>query len=275
MKELKDKIHEQITQLCREGDLIAENEFFIEAINKYEKALKLIPFPQNEWEATTWVLTAIADALFLDGQFEKSLLKFTETLECPNAFGNSFIHLRLGQCSYETGNFNRAANELVRAYALEGKKIFKGEHPKYFKFLKSRIDTKEYRHQGRNVKYELFLKNYYIGYTYFERADPPMGCVFGKIEDSLLSYQWLKKYCYENQIELTADYEDEKLISTRAIPDLKVYNKEMIEIKGIGNQICGMDSEAFEIHVEGVPYPSYEEEFSHHVKEYNNSFKNQ
>jgi len=42
-----------------------------------------------------------------------------------------------------------------------------------------------------------------------------------------------------------------------------------MEIKGVSNQISGMDSEGFEITLIGVPYPIYKEEFPHHVKVYN------
>jgi hypothetical protein len=34
-----------------------------------------------------------------------------------------------------------------------------------------------------------------------------------------------------------------------------------------------MDSEGFEITLEGIPYPLFEEEFPYHVKEYNEMFK--
>jgi hypothetical protein len=37
------------------------------------------------------------------------------------------------------GNLGRAADELTRAYMGEGAKIFEGEDPKYFEFLKTKI----------------------------------------------------------------------------------------------------------------------------------------
>ncbi len=33
-----------------------------------------------------------------------------------------------------------------------------------------------------------------------------------------------------------------------------------------------MDNEEYEISISGIPYPFYEEEFPHHVKEYENMF---
>lgn len=273
MKELEDKIYEKIVQLCKDGDSIADNKFYPEAIEKYKEALSLIPNPKTEWQATTWILVAIADALFLDERFEEALINLKNAIECPEGFGNPFIHLRLGQCYYETGNLNQAAEELVRAYGLEGEEIFEDDDPKYLKFLKSRIDTNASMPHTLKKKYEIYLDEQIIGYSYLEKADAPMGCVFGKIESCKISYKSLKEYCNERQIELTADYPVERLIATRTIPLLKVLNQEKIEIKGLGNQICGIDSEEFEIHLEGIAYPFYEEEFPHHVKAYNDSFK--
>ena len=115
-----------------------------------------------------------------------------------------------------------------------------------------------------------------IGTTKLEKADAPMGVVFGVIEpcDSKFGYDFLKGYCKKNQIDLSDDYPEEKLISTRTIDKLKIINEKGVEIKGVGNQISGMDNDEYEITLEGVPYPFYEKEFPHHVKEYHNMFKN-
>ncbi|GAL77115.1 hypothetical protein JCM19275_59 [Nonlabens ulvanivorans] len=75
-----------------------------------------------------------------------------------------------------------------------------------------------------------------------------------------------------NQIEIASDYPEDKMISTMSIPKLKIKSDNGIEIKGVGNQITGMDNEEYEISIFGIPYPFYEEEFPHHVKEYENMF---
>ena len=71
------------------------------------------------------------------------------------------------------------------------------------------------------------------------------------------------------------DYPEDRLILTRTINNLAVKNELGIEIKGVGNQISGMDSDEFEISLEGVPFPFYEEEFLHHLKAFDNHFKNE
>jgi len=114
-----------------------------------------------------------------------------------------------------------------------------------------------------------------IGTTQFEKADAPMGVVFGLIEfvDSKMGYDFIKDYCTKKQIDLVSDYPEDKLISTRTIDGLKVVNNAGVEIKGLGNQIDGMDSEGFEISIEGIPYPFYGEEFPNHVIDYENMYK--
>ncbi|TKC02409.1 hypothetical protein [Pedobacter cryotolerans] len=124
-------------------------------------------------------------------------------------------------------------------------------------------------------RYDIFLEDLKIGTTELEKADAPMGVVFGQIQfNNIISgYDFFKKYCFENNIELADDYPEDKLISTRTIENLKVVNENGIEIKGIGNQISGMDEDEFEITLEGVAYPFFEEEFPQHVKSYNEQFK--
>jgi hypothetical protein len=126
-----------------------------------------------------------------------------------------------------------------------------------------------------NKVYSIYLANIMIGTTQFEKADAPMGVVFGLIEfvDSKTGYDFIKDYCSKKQIDLVSDYPDDKLISTRTIDGLKVVNNAGVEIKGLGNQIDGMDSEGFEISIEGIPYPFYGEEFPNHVKDYENMYK--
>lgn len=124
-------------------------------------------------------------------------------------------------------------------------------------------------------KYSIYLDSIKIGTTLFEIADPPMGVVFGVISFAIQNggYDFFKDYCDLHKIELAVDYPKDKLISTSTIENLKVINESGIEIKGVGNQISGIDGESFEVALEGIPYPFYEEEFPHHRKSYDEKFK--
>ncbi len=124
------------------------------------------------------------------------------------------------------------------------------------------------------MTYYIYLDNDKIGTTLLEKADAPMGIVFGEIllTEATISYDFLSKYCKDNNIK-TEEYPDDKLISTLFIPMLKVVNENGIEIKGEGWYISGLDDDGFEINGEGIPYPFYEQEFPHHVKTYKEMYK--
>lgn len=125
-----------------------------------------------------------------------------------------------------------------------------------------------------NEDYILFLDQKRIGITKLDQADVPMGVVFGRIffDDLSIGYDYIKEYCLNNDVHFSSDNED-RSISTYNIPRLVVVNKDGAVIKGQSTFVDGMELYGFEINIVGIPYPFYEEEFSHHVKEYNERFK--
>lgn len=135
--QLPEEIHSQIEALSNEGNVLANEGHYRKATEKFIAALELLPQPLEKWEACTWLLTSIGDMNFLQGAYEHSKAALSDAMHCPNALGNPFIHLRLGQSQYELGNMQRAADELARAYMGAGKDIFQEDDPKYFEFLKT------------------------------------------------------------------------------------------------------------------------------------------
>ncbi len=122
--------------------------------------------------------------------------------------------------------------------------------------------------------YNILLNDRLIGTTAFEKADFSMGVVFGRIRflDIETPYDFITTYCKKNKIDFD-DYPDIKVISTRTIPALKVTNDKGQEIVGLGNQISGKESDAFELTIEGILYPFYRDEFPHHVNADADRFK--
>jgi hypothetical protein len=143
MSELSQQIRDEIDRLAAAGDALAKDLNYTEALLEYNKAWKLIPSPKNVWEISTRVTVAVADACFLSGQFKRGSDALAYSMTCPGAIGNPFIHLRFGQCQYELGNLDAAADELARAYMGAGSEIFSEDDPKYFEFLKTRIRPPE------------------------------------------------------------------------------------------------------------------------------------
>jgi len=136
--ELDDSVHEEIQRLCAEGDERAQAGHYPDALKRYWAAWDLLPEPRTQWEAATWILAAVGDANFLSGDFTAGRDNLANAMHCPDAIGNPFLHLRLGQCQFELGNHDRAADELMRAYMGGGQEVFEDADPKYIEFLQSR-----------------------------------------------------------------------------------------------------------------------------------------
>ena len=133
--ELDPHLYTRINRFCEIGDTLAEEGKYSDAVASYQYAWNLLPDPKENWEAATWILVAIGDAHFLHGNYASALTALQHAMRCPDAIGNPFIHLRLGQTQFELGNKDRAADELMRAYMGAGAEIFAEEAPKYLEFL--------------------------------------------------------------------------------------------------------------------------------------------
>ena len=138
--ELSDDIHSEIERLCAAGDAQAKQQQFAQALSSYWSAWDLLPEPKVEWDAATWILAAIGDANFLSGDYVAGRDNLSNAMRCPDAIGDPFLHLRLGQCQFELGTLDRAADELMRAYMGAGDDIFKDQDPKYLRFLQSKAE---------------------------------------------------------------------------------------------------------------------------------------
>lgn len=138
--ELDDKTYDKITQLSKEGNKLLNSNNFDASVEKFNEALNLVPEPKTDWEASTWLYTAIGDAFFLKGDYNKSLNSFYDAYNCPDAEDNPFINLRLGQCLLELEQTDKAEDFLLRAYMLDGTKVFRGEEKKYLTYLRKKYD---------------------------------------------------------------------------------------------------------------------------------------
>ncbi|MEM9863756.1 MAG: tetratricopeptide repeat protein [Myxococcota bacterium] len=138
MAELPDDVYDEIKRLCADGDALAQDGAYKEAIAEYNKAWKLIPMPKGDWNASLWVVVAIADAAFLGNNFKMARKALDSALALEQSIGNPFVHLRNGQVHFEDGELDDAAQHLMLAYMSEGKAIFENDDPKYYAFLKTR-----------------------------------------------------------------------------------------------------------------------------------------
>ena len=124
-------------------------------------------------------------------------------------------------------------------------------------------------------EYVIQLASIKIGTTKFEKADAPMGVVFGLVKFHAIEnpYKFLHDYCKNNQVMLNGDEPEHGLILTQSIPDLRVFNEQGVEVQGLGVAMSGSREEGYYIEIIGIAYPFFSEEFPHHVKAYEGMFK--
>lgn len=130
--DLDDQIYFEIIDLCEIADSMVEDCKYCEAINLYNKALDLVPLPKSDWETSTWIYTALGDTYFIKGDYERSVHYLFEAMNCPEGLSNPYILLKLGQSFFEGGEVELAREYLIKAFMIDGYKIFEGEDEKYF-----------------------------------------------------------------------------------------------------------------------------------------------
>ncbi|WP_243771695.1 tol-pal system YbgF family protein [Burkholderia sp. D-99] len=140
MAELDNVLYERIGALSDAGDALMEDGDYEGALAKFWAGFDLLPEPKTNWEAGTWLMAAISDANFLQEDYAAGRDNLAQAMHFPNAIGNPFLHLRLGQCQFELGNLDRAADELMRAYMAGGPELFEDEDGKYLRFLATRAE---------------------------------------------------------------------------------------------------------------------------------------
>lgn len=125
--ELSDELYDKITDFTDEGNDLCDDENYEEALEQYKKALALIPNPKTDWEASTWVYTAIGDCYYFLEKYNEAIESFNSAMLCPDGIGNGFITLRLGECYYKLDDKEKAGDFFVDTYMIDGMEIFEDE----------------------------------------------------------------------------------------------------------------------------------------------------
>jgi len=137
---LPNEIEREVTRLFEEGEAFVDEEDDASALACFEAAWKLIPEPKEAWQHALQVLGAVADSHFHLGDYEVCSREMQLVLLSGGEPGHPFITLRLGQCYLELGLEQQASNWLVTAMMSGGVEVFEGEDPKYWAFLRKRLE---------------------------------------------------------------------------------------------------------------------------------------
>ncbi|MCL2871783.1 MAG: tetratricopeptide repeat protein [Betaproteobacteria bacterium] len=134
--ELPDAIYQRVTELSEKANEAIESGRPQNAIAPLEQALELLPSPQSDWEAWTWLNASLGQAYFDLQDFQLAKISFLDARSGPDGLANPYILLRLGECLFELGDHDAAKNFLTQAYMTEGVELFSDENPKYIAFLR-------------------------------------------------------------------------------------------------------------------------------------------
>lgn len=124
--ELPDDIYEQIENLSEAGNECSDEDDFEGAIENWRQALALLPEPQQDWEAATWLYASLGDAYYQSADYGMAKDALFTALNCPDGQMNPFIHYMLGKALVRLDD-ETAIDELLRAYMLDGVDIFDDE----------------------------------------------------------------------------------------------------------------------------------------------------
>lgn len=143
MTVLDEETKLKIEALSEDGNFLLEEEKdWRGALLKWELALALLPNPKVEYSEALWLYASIGEAYYIADDKENALAAYEEAYHCPDGHVNPYVLLQLGKLYADNGNEGTAAKMLLRAYMMEGDRLFESEQF-YFDFLNKRIDLSD------------------------------------------------------------------------------------------------------------------------------------
>lgn len=131
-----DDVETMIKDLAASGEAAMDEGQVSRALDLYRQGLALVPDPADG--AAVWLHGAIGDALAIQRQWPAARDEFFAATQGDGGMDKPYIQFRLGQCEYELGHLDAAANGLVAAWMTDGRVLFEDEDPKYEHFLRDR-----------------------------------------------------------------------------------------------------------------------------------------
>ncbi|MGK5060305.1 tetratricopeptide repeat protein [Janthinobacterium sp. LB2P49] len=138
--DLPSNVSKQVDLLSEMGNDLADQGEFSQAAERWTQALDLLPPPQADWDAYTWLKASIGDALYQLANFCAAREALFDAVNGPDGQVNPFVHYRLGQTEVALKNEEAGIEELLKAYMLDGEEIFNEEEDGHI-FLKKLRDA--------------------------------------------------------------------------------------------------------------------------------------
>ena len=141
LKHFHKKDFERVNRYFMEGEGFMDIEKYDHAITCFNNAFEVLPKPKTKWASALQILGAKGDACFLKGDFVQGAETFQLCMS-HGGLNNPFIHMRYGQCLFETGETEKCLHEFAIANLKAGVGIFASDDKKYFDFFSENIKDK-------------------------------------------------------------------------------------------------------------------------------------
>jgi hypothetical protein len=125
--DLPDNIYDQVEELSAAGNDLYDQSEYPAAVGKWTAALELLPEPKSDWQAFTWLSASIGDAHYQNDNLDGARQALFDALNGPGGVDNPFVHYRLGQSEIRLGNEDNGIRHLLKAYMLDGERIFSND----------------------------------------------------------------------------------------------------------------------------------------------------
>lgn len=151
LKKLPEELQQKVWDISDEATILQMKHKYLKAVEKYNEIVDLLPKPLEQWKYMYVLWQNIQENYWLNAKFNKGKKGgYTEALEywkklmqMPDSIGDAHYHFRIGQIRYEMGQFEKAKDELMRAYLISGMERFNDEDAKYFELIQPIIDGQE------------------------------------------------------------------------------------------------------------------------------------
>ena len=169
MPKLESEVVRSIRALCEHGDTLVKMKEYSFAISKYYEALSLIPDPKEEYKPAAWIYTSMGETYWKLKDYNNAGMAYTKARRCEGASQNAIVNLRMGECLYECGYKNHAAEFLCQAYMIDGTSVFEGEDPKYFELIRCEVEGAPDDMEDEEIEDGIGNDDYYL-------VDNMLGC---------------------------------------------------------------------------------------------------
>lgn len=138
-EELSSELNETINKLLDEGDELVERGKYKEAIAYYEEAMNRLPEPKEEWGLFDTIAVCIGDSYYEMGEYIVADRFYSMSLTRGSGIENPYVWYVKGRNLIKLGNKEEGVDALMRAYMLDGNKVFNTDKGEFLSYIEPYI----------------------------------------------------------------------------------------------------------------------------------------